>query len=187
MNRLGAIVCLLAAAPTLAESRPIDTARSQLTVLAYKSGLFSGLAHDHVIRAPIAGGALSADEPLSVELTVRVASLEVLDPTLAEGKRAEVRTRMLSPEVLDAARFSEISFRSTSIAPESAERWKVTGDLRLRGVTRPTIFSVERKDGRYRGSVALLQSAFGIAPISIAGGMVKVKNEVKIEFEIVVP
>jgi hypothetical protein len=184
VNRLGVIVCLLAAAPVLAESRPIDATHSKLTVLAYKSGLFSALAHDHVIRAPIAGGSLSADEPLSVELTVRVADLEVLDPTLAAGKRPEVRARMLSADVLDAARFPEISFRSTSIAPQGADRWKVTGDLSLHGVTKSTSFSVEGKGGRYRGAATLRQSDFGIAPISIAGGTVKVKDEVRIEFEI---
>lgn len=179
-----AVVFLFPRAWAGAVTRPIDATRSQLTVLAYKSGLFSALAHDHVIRAPIAGGSLSADEALSVELTVRVADLEVLDPTLAAGKRPEVRARMLSADVLDAARFPEISFRSTSIAPQGTDRWKVAGDLSLHGVTKPTSFSVEGKGGRYLGATTLRQSDFGIAPISIAGGTVKVKDEVRIEFEI---
>src|SRR5450631_3035780 len=37
----------------------------------------------------------------------------------------------------------------------------------------------------YRCSASFKQSNFGISPISIAGGAVKVKDEVKIEFDIV--
>jgi hypothetical protein len=44
---------------------------------------------------------------------------------------------------------------------------------------------VERQSGIYRGSATVLQKDFGIEPIRIAGGSVKVKNEVRIEFEIV--
>jgi hypothetical protein len=39
--------------------------------------------------------------------------------------------------------------------------------------------------GHYRGSASFKQSNFGISPIRIAGGTVKVKDEVKIEFDIV--
>jgi hypothetical protein len=39
--------------------------------------------------------------------------------------------------------------------------------------------------GHYRGSAAFKQSNFGISPERIAGGTVKVKDEVKIEFDIV--
>jgi hypothetical protein len=82
-----------------AETRPIDVEHSTLTVFVYKSGLFSGFADNHVIRAPIAGGAVSPDGPLSVEMAVRSANLKVLDPGLGAGKQAEVQARMLGPEV----------------------------------------------------------------------------------------
>ena len=39
--------------------------------------------------------------------------------------------------------------------------------------------------GHYRGFASFKQSNFGISPIRIAGGTVKVKDEVKIEFDIV--
>jgi len=42
-----------------------------------------------------------------------------------------------------------------------------------------------RQGGRYRGTAALKQRDFGIDPITIAGGTVKVKDEVKVEFDIV--
>jgi YceI-like domain len=180
------VVSTIAATVTLgAESRPIDVERSTLTVLVYKSGVFSAFADDHVIRAPIASGSVSADAPRGVDISVRSGTLTVLDPKLASGKRAEIQTRMLGPEVLDSAKFPEIVFASTSIEPAGADRWTVTGRLTIHGVTRPTTLSVVQKDGRYRGTLVLKQRDFGIEPISIVGGTVKVKDELKIEFDIV--
>jgi polyisoprenoid-binding protein YceI len=109
----------------------------------------------------------------------------VLDPKLAADKRAEVQARMLGPEVLDTRTFPDITFRSTSIEAAGAGRWTVTGRLTIHGATRPATFPVVRRDGRYRGTVALKQRDFGIEPITVAGGTVKVKDELKVEFDIV--
>jgi hypothetical protein len=168
-----------------AQSRQIDAAGSTLTVLVYKSGLFSAFADDHVIRAPIAAGSLSEESPFAVQLTVRPDEFVVLDPGLSVAKRAEVRTRMLGPEVLDSARYPEITFASTAVEPAGADRWTVSGTLTIRGASRPAAFAVARQKGRYRGSVTLKQSDFGIRPISIVGGTVKVKDELKVEFDVV--
>jgi hypothetical protein len=174
-----------ATASPRAETRPIDVEHSTLTVFVYKSGLFSGFADDHVIRAPIAGGAVSPDAPLSVEMSVRSANRKVLDPSLGAGKRAEVQARMLGPEVLDSGKYPDIAFTSTAIQSVGPDRWTVTGRLSIHGVTRPTTFSVTEQNGRYRGTVVLKQRDFGMEPISIVGGTVKVKDEVKVEFDIV--
>jgi len=168
-----------------ADSRPIDTERSTLTVLVYKSGLFSAFADDHIIRAPIASGSISAESPLAVTIAVRSDTLKALDPKLAADKRADVQTRMLSPEVLDTAQFPEIAFTSTAIAPAGTDRWTVTGTLTLHGKSRSITFPVVHREGRYHGTATLKQRDFGIEPISIAGGTVKVKDEVKVEFDIV--
>ena len=168
-----------------AETHPIDTEHSTLTVFVYKSGLFSAFADDHVIRAPIASGSISPDAPLSVEISVRSATLKVLDPTLAADKRADVQARMLASGVLDSAKYPDIAFTSTMIESVAPDRWTVTGRLSIHGVTRPTTFSVAQQNGRYHGIVALKQRDFGIEPISIAGGTVKVKDELKVEFDIV--
>jgi hypothetical protein len=176
---------LVAAAVLRADTRPVDIEHSTLTVLVYKSGLFSAFADDHVIRAPIAAGSISPEGELAVEISVKSASLTVLDPKLSTDKRADVQTRMLGPEVLDTAKFPDIGFASTTIEAGDGDRWTVTGRLTIRGVTRPATFSVRRQDGRYRGTVTLKQSDFGIKPISIGGGAVKVKDELKIEFDVV--
>jgi YceI-like domain len=179
------LATVAATAALRAESRPIDPERSMLTVSVYKSGLFSALADDHIIQAPITGGSISADPPLAVEVSVRSANLKVLDPKLAADKRSEVQSRMLGPDVLDSEKYPDITFTSTAIEAAGPDRWTVTGRLSIRGKTRPTTFSVARQDGRYRGTVVVKQRDFEIQPISIAGGVVKVKDEVKVEFDIV--
>jgi len=179
------ISIVLATVGLAAEPRPIDTERSTLTVFVYKSGLFSAFADDHIIQAPIASGSISAAAPLAVEISVRSASLKALDPKLSADKRADVQTRMVGPEVLDTATYPEITFASTAIEPAGPDRWTVTGRLTLHGQTRSVTFPVARREGRYRGTATLKQRDFGIQPISIAGGTVKVKDEVKVEFDIV--
>ena len=173
------------AAAVSGETRPIDVERSTLTVFVYKSGLFSAFADDHVIRAPIAGGFISTDDPAGGKLNVRSATLTVLDPGLSAARRAEVQARMLGPEVLDSAAFPDIQFESTAVETTGTARWMVTGRLTVHGVTRSTTLPLTERDGHYRGSVALKQRDFGIEPISIVGGTVKVKDELKIEFDIV--
>ena len=59
------------------------------------------------------------------------------------------------------------------------------GDLTLHGVTQPVELPITLANGRYTGSVKLKQTDFGIAPVSIAGGTVKVKDVIEIVFEIV--
>ncbi len=171
--------------PLAAQSKPIATDRSTLTVFAYKSGLFSAFADDHIVRAPIAAGTISDAAPLSVEITVRSADLVVLDPALSPDKRAEVQERMRGPEVLDIQQYPEITFASSAITPLGDDRWSVTGTLTMHGVAREMTFLVARQNGTFRGTTTMNQSAFGIKPISIVGGTVRVKDELKIEFEIV--
>jgi hypothetical protein len=168
-----------------AGGRPIDTDRSTLTVFVSKSGLFSAFADDHIIKAPIAAGSIATDSPLGVEISVRSANLIVLDPKLPPDKRADVQSRMVGPEVLDTGKYPEITFRSTAVEPAGPDRWTVTGRLSIHGQSRETTFPVALKDGRYRGTVVVKQRDFGIAPISIAGGAVKVKDELKVDFDIV--
>jgi polyisoprenoid-binding protein YceI len=64
-------------------------------------------------------------------------------------------------------------------------KWTVHGDLTIHGQTRSVKVNVERLDGRYRGSAQLRQWEFGITPVTVAGGSIKVKDEVGVEFEIV--
>lgn len=184
---LSAALCLIAVAesPVRGDSRVIDLEQSTLTVHASKAGLFSAFADNHVVRAPIARGTVQDAPPLGVDIVVRTANMRVLDPGLSPAKRAEVQTRMLGREVLDAERFEEITFASTRVEPEGQDVWRVVGELTIHGRTRAVTVSVARRDGHYRGAAVIRQRDFGIEPISIAGGAVKVKDELRVEFDIV--
>lgn len=163
-------------------SRTIDTQRSTLTVRVYKTGLFSAFAHNHEIRAPIQSGSFD-EQARTVELTVDARSLRVIDPGASASERQEVQANMLGPKVLDSDKFPEIKFHSTAVEPAGAGKWKLSGDLTVHGQTRPVKVEVEGQNGHYRGTAQMRQTDFGITPISIAGGSVKVKDEVRVEFE----
>jgi polyisoprenoid-binding protein YceI len=123
---------------------------------------------------------------------VDAAKMQVLDPAASPETRAKVQAKMLSADVLDVARFPRIEFRSRSVTPMNGARLKnagdallrIAGDLTLHGQTHPVEFEATGSAGHYRGSAKLKQTDFGIKPITIAGGAVKVKDEVRIDFEI---
>lgn len=178
------VVFMAAAVRAQVDPRPIDTGHSTLTVFVNKSGLFSAFADNHVIKAPIASGSISGESSPRVELAVHAADLTVIDPGVSADRRTEVQTRMLGPEVLDTAKFPDITFTSETIVPAGKDRWNVSGRLTIHGQTRVITFPVARVNGRYRGDVAIKQRDFGIEPITIAGGTVKVKDELKIQFDL---
>jgi polyisoprenoid-binding protein YceI len=167
-----------------APPREIDIQKSVMTVRVFKSGLFSAFGHEHDISAPIEHGAFSESQP-SVELTVDARKMRVMDKDVSDKDRAEIQETMLGPKVLDTAQFPEIRFHSTAVERSGEGRWTVRGDLALHGQTRPVKFDVHAQNGRYQGSAELKQRDFGIAPISVGGGAVKVKDELRVEFEIV--
>lgn len=176
---------LLISIPLAAESpkHSIDVQHSTLKVFVYKSGLFSAFGHNHQVAAPIEEGSVSLDPP-GVEFRVAACKLRVLDPDVDADERAKVQATMEGPEVLDCKRFPEIRFQSTAVEKAGADQWTVRGTLSLHGQSRPVSVAVKKQGGRYVGSATLKQRDFGMTPVSVAGGTVKVKDEVKIEFEI---
>jgi polyisoprenoid-binding protein YceI len=180
------VTAALAAGPVRGEMRTIDGKRSTVTVHVGKSGVFSAFGDNHEIRAPIASGTVDDGPQPSVDLTIDARGMTVLDPKLAPEKRAEVQKKMLGPDVLDVERYAAIRFRSKSVTRAENGRWRVAGVLELRGTSAPVAFDVTAADGRVQGSVKVSQKAFGIPPISAAGGTVKVRDEVQIDFDVFV-
>jgi polyisoprenoid-binding protein YceI len=187
--RTALLACALATmtgsvfAQTAKPASAIDTQRSTLTIKVFKSGVFSFAGDDHEIRAPITSGSVNEQERI-VELTVDARRMEVLDPKLSPEKRAEVQKKMLSGDVLDPEHFPQIEFRSTKVE-KKGDDLVVNGELSLHGTIRPVVVKVTGKAPNYKGSSTFKQSEFGIKPVSVGGGTVKVKDEVTVEFEIV--
>ena len=162
----------------------IDRDHSSLKIHVSKSGFFSAFAHDHDIEAPIASGDVQTTGSPSVELRVDARKLRVLDPEVSESTRAQIQKTMEGPQVLDADGFPEIHFVSNEVKAKGTDHWMVTGTLDLHGQSHPVTVDVSFKDGFYRGSAMFKQTTFGITPVIIAGGTVKVKDELKLEFVI---
>ncbi|MFB3902588.1 MAG: YceI family protein [Acidobacteriota bacterium] len=166
------------------ESLAIDPVRSVMTIRVFRSGLFSGLAHDHEIEARGVEGQVTTTGNQQVSLRVDARKIKVLDPRLSPKDRAEVQETMEGPKVLDIDRFPEIRFQSTSVTQKAPTLWQVAGNLTLHGQSRPVTVEVAANGSRYTGQVTIRQRDFGIRPVSLFAGTVKVKNEVKIDFDI---
>jgi polyisoprenoid-binding protein YceI len=178
------LLCVSPAAADSSVSRKIDAANSTITVHVYKSGFLSAFAHNHEVQAPVQSGEVKESDPASVELLVNAQKLKVLDPEISEGTRAQIQETMNGIQVLDVAHFPEIRFQSTSVEAKGPGHWIAHGNLALHGKEHPIAVEVTLKGERYRGSATLRQTDFGITPVTAAGGTVKVKDEVRIEFEI---
>ncbi len=177
------LILTLAPAAASAQRVAIDKAHSTVTVHVYKSGLFSGLAHNHVIQAPIASGSIDANAR-AVELSFNVADMKVVDPDASDSERQKIEATMKDAEVLDPAKFPVINFVSTGVSSSSPGHTQVTGTLKLHGTSRQVSLPVALQDGRYSGSITLKQTDYGITPVKIAGGAVRVKDEIVIEFQV---
>jgi polyisoprenoid-binding protein YceI len=167
------------------KSAAIDVDRSSILIHVSKSGLFSFAGDNHEVRAPIASGSVN-EAAKTVELRVEAAKLTVLDPSLSPAKRAQVQQEMQGPHVLDPTHYPEIRFSSTHVEQVKPNEWNVRGDLTLHGQSHPVTVHVTSSSGHYKGTTTFKQSDFGIAPISVAGGTIKVKDELKVEFDIVI-
>jgi polyisoprenoid-binding protein YceI len=157
------------------------------------AGLFGALAHNHLIEAEKISGCAAVDpkDPThsSIKLDFPASNIRVLDPKESEKDRAEVQKNM-ETEVLRISEFPRIAFESTSIERAGGpDNFRVRGNLTIRGKTQAVEVSVtltRLSDATYRaaGYSKFAQTSFGIKPIQLGGGTVKVKDELEIEFEL---
>ena len=173
------LICVL---DVNAQQHKIDTQKSTLTIHVGKTGLFSGLGHEHEVRAPIQSGMADTGSHAAVEIHVDARALRVIDKDESEKDRTEVQKTMLGPEVLDSEHYQEIVFKSTSAEAADQGQWTLRGTLTLRGQTRPVTVHVRLKNGQYTGEATVKQTDFGTTPPGKAG--VRAKDEVSIEFDV---
>ena len=184
LSPLALCVAIAAAAPLSAQERAIDTQRSTVTIHVGKSGLLSAAAHDHTIDAPISSGAILESGIPHIEFRVETAKMTVKpDPKVDAKDQATIQTHM-EELTLETKKFPEITFRSSRVQKLAGGQWKVDGDLSLHGVTKAISLSVKQTGESWTTHTVLKQTDFGIKPISIGGGIIKVKDEVEIDFQI---
>jgi polyisoprenoid-binding protein YceI len=173
-----------------------DAVQSRIEVRAFSGGAFGIFGHDHTIEAKRFSGAINYEpgrlERSSVTFVIPSSSLTVLDPGVSEKDRREVQETMEGPRVLNVLAFPEISFRSTRLdnLKQTGQEWEgtLTGTLGLHGIERSVTFPIrvriENNRLIARGEASIDQKEFGITPISLAGGTVRVRDRVKITFSL---
>ncbi len=182
-------------AAQLAQYR-LDAAASTFSVQAFAEGLFSAFGHDPVIGVKDFQGEAafvpSTFENASLKLTVNANSLTVVND-LKEKDRDEIE-RTMRNDVLEIGKYPEIVFQSNNITlsrlREGIYRARVIGNLTLHGVTQNNLWISGEvtigPDGlRVKGDLPLKQTDYKIKLVSVAGGTLKIKNEVKCSFDLV--
>ena len=196
-NSIALLVLLTFAASAQSKTYTIVASESSFWVFAGKTGLFSALAHDHEIGVksfsgkvtiPKAGAAAGA-----LDLDIDAKSLAVLDKKVSDEDRTKIFNSMHN-EVIESAKHPKITFKSVSVSDvkqtgDNAYGLVVNGDLTLHGVTKriavPVNVKITPQLLTATGKYALKQTDYGIKPYSAAGGTIKVKNEVVVNFNIV--
>ena len=129
-------------------------------------------------------------EQASLKVVIQAASLSVKDD-ISDKDRREIE-RTMQQEILETSSYPEIVYECSSVAAsKTAEgQYSVTlnGELTMHGVTRPqTVPARVVMNGdslRAFGTFSLLQTDYDLKLASVAGGALKVKDELKFSFNI---
>jgi polyisoprenoid-binding protein YceI len=170
---------------------------SSVWIFVGKAGLLSGLGHAHAIGVPSFTGQVMvpAGEATggSLALDIDATSLTVLDRNVSAKDRTEI-FKAMHHEVLESAKYQKITFISVAVTDTQqtgAGNYSFTlhGDLTLHGVTKriavPVTATVTPPQLRATGTYTLKQTDYGIKPYAVAGGAIKVQNEIVVNFNLV--
>jgi polyisoprenoid-binding protein YceI len=172
----------------------IETKGSTFTVRAFATGLLSAFAHSPTIAIPDFEGEISlnpeAVEQSTLRMVIQAASLMVTDD-VSEKDREEINRRM-QVEVLESDSFPEILYQCSHLSASKTgegQYWAaLAGELTLHGVQRSqpvsARVSVNGATLRAAGEFSIRQSDYEIRPVSAVGGAVKLKDELKLSFDI---
>lgn len=175
----------------------IDAPRTKIEIQVGREGFLKAFGHDHLISAARFSGEVQLAQPKvegsTVSFVVDAKSLAVVDPGESEKDRQEVQTTMQGDQVLAVSKFPQIEFSSSNVKSVSkngdAFELQVEGTLNLHGVKKLVTIPVRLQimtDGTLTADaeVSLLQSDYGITPIKVGGGSVRVKDKLKLTFHI---
>jgi polyisoprenoid-binding protein YceI len=180
---------------TTVVSYQVDPRTSRFQVQAFASGMLSAFGHNPKIAIrDFSGEARFEPESLhdaSLKLTFSAASM-VVTGDINDKDRREI-DKALQEQVLQSQIYPQIEFASSAVTASPAGggqyRVKIDGALSLRGVTHrqqiPAFVNVTGDSFRANGEFTLSQADYGIKPVSVAGGALKLKDELQFSFYIV--
>lgn len=172
-----------------------DAKSSKFTVQAFATGLLSGFGHNPLIAIRDFDGEVQfvpgSYEKVFVRISVKTSTFEPLGD-MKRDDRQKMET-MMRGEVLQVEQFPNALFESTEITVreigDGLLEAHVVGDLTLHGLTRQHAFDARVSNMgtmlRASGAFRLNQSDYAIAKVSIAGGTLRLKDELKLDFEVV--
>jgi polyisoprenoid-binding protein YceI len=158
-----------------------------LAVRTSRTGTVAKAGHDLLIHVTKWRGTLALGDEPSVALDADATSLKVREGTggmlaLDDGDLANIE-QTIDDDVLKR---QDISFRSTRVEA-TADGLSVTGDLTLRGTTRPVAFDLSVADGRVQGEAVVKQTEWGMKPYTALFGALKVADDVRVEIDCALP
>lgn len=181
------------AAPT---SYRVDAARSRFEIKVTSAGFLKMLGHNHTVAVRNFTGEVQlsdlSPQTAHIQILIQAKSLTLADTEVSPKDRHEIESTMRD-SVLEVSKYPEIRFTSKKVAAEKSNaggyKVDIEGDLTLHGMTRhivvPAWVRIDANQIEARGEPTLKQTDYGIKPVSIAGGTVKVNNVVGLVFDIV--
>jgi polyisoprenoid-binding protein YceI len=164
---------------------------SRFTVRAFAGGLLSGMGHNPVVSISDFTGEAHWDpaEPQKALLRIQIrAALLAVQNDISDKDRREME-RGMREDVLETDKYPEIVFESTSVSASANGRAEIDGNLTLHGVTRrervPAQFALTGDILRAFGDFTIRQTDYRLKLASVAGGALKLKDELKFNFDIV--
>ncbi len=183
------------ATETPADRYVIDSRASRFTVQASATGLLARMGHNPIIGIRDFSGEMQFNpdklEAGGFRLVIKSASLSVQND-ISDKDLREIE-RLMNQEVLETAKFPEIVYEATSISVTKMADMlcsaTLNGKLTMHGVTRNQTIVVRvallGSMLRASGDFTLDQTDYDIKLVSVAGGALKLKDELKFSFEMV--
>ena len=163
----------------------LGPANGALLVRTGRTGAVARAGHDLLIE--VAGWEATlelAGEATTLTLRADSTTLRVLEGTggmmeLGDDDKASI-VQTIDAEVL---RTHDIEFRSSDVHVDG-DRYEISGELTLAGLTRPLSFELETGPGAsLNASATVKQTDWGIKPYATLFGALKVADEVTVTFD----
>jgi polyisoprenoid-binding protein YceI len=179
--------------PIMPGPHKLGPENASLRIETKRRGAAAKAGHDLVIEVGSWQGTLEVSEDAnqsSLVLSADSGSMAVIEGTggvmaLTEGDKAEIK-KTLEAEVLQPG---QVEFKSTQVTPtDDGQRLSVTGELSMNGNSHPIDFDLKiSPNGELSGRATVKQSDWGIKPYSGLFGTLKVKDEVEVVAEALLP
>jgi polyisoprenoid-binding protein YceI len=174
----------------------VDLSASVINVTIFHDGFLGKVRPSNTLAVKTFSGRINLPPKdlsrATVEIDAEAKSLTNTYPEISDIERRELHS-VLHTKVLESERFPQITFRSVKVMEIKEEgenkSFVLHGDLTIHGVTKrvtaPVSLTIKGGQLRATGETTLKQTDFGMTPYSGGFGMIKIRDEVKVSFNVV--